>query len=60
MKIRTATEHQQALARLDEWMKVVRTRSLSDAESAEFDGLIAALDAYNATRAGSVQEGSQP
>ncbi|QDI79800.1 hypothetical protein E8E01_04820 [Methylorubrum populi] len=60
MTIRTAAEYQQALARLDEWMKVVRTRSISDAESAEFDALVDALDAYNATRSGSGLEGSQP
>lgn len=50
MTIRTDTEHQEALARLDEMTEVMRTRSFSDAESAEFDALVGAIQSYKATR----------
>ncbi|MBA9071491.1 hypothetical protein FHR71_005271 [Methylobacterium sp. RAS18] len=50
MTIRTDAEHQEALARLDEMTGVMRTRSFSDAESAEFDMLVGAIQAYKATR----------
>ncbi|MEH3117072.1 MAG: hypothetical protein PGN25_05535 [Methylorubrum populi] len=50
MTIRNDAEHRQALARLDEMTEVVRTRSFSDAESAEFDALVGAIQAYKAAR----------
>lgn len=48
--IRTDAEHQQALTRLDALETIMRTRSFSDAESAEFDALISAIQTYKATR----------